>query len=136
MKSYVIKQENKKALRKYELRLQSANFLVSANVFTFECPAFLLYIEVDLSRYQAPVIPAPFQLIKAVELVCEKGSLNSLALLPNVSFSMCADGYNINSDNEHIIYVNPCIDVYLNQFRKAYSVFYENFNPKNYLLIK
>lgn len=106
MKSYVIKQENKKALRKYELRLQSANFLVSANVFTFECPAFLLYIEVDLSRYQAPVIPAPFQLIKAVELVCEKGSLNSLALLPNVSFSMCADLAIISIQIMNILYMS------------------------------
>ena len=89
-----------------------------------------------MSRFQAPVIPAPYQLIKAVELVCEKGSLNSLALLPNVSFFMSADGYNCNPDGETAIYLNPDIDVYLNQFRKAYSCFFENFNPKNYLLIK
>lgn len=92
-------------------------------------------IDISLEQFRKPVIPTPAMLIDAVEQCVERGNLEKLALLPCVSFFMSGDAYGIDTTSAYIR-INPDVSIYLSRFRKAYSAFYENFNPQNYQLIK
>lgn len=128
-------QKTKEPKKWYEICLKSVDFLINLTLFSFSCPAFYFAIEIDANMFTAPVIPRPAQVFTALDNIIENADLDAMACLPSVSFFMSGEGFGITQEQISVV-INPNIEVFENRFRKAYSAFFNEFKPTNFIVIK
>lgn len=121
---------------------RTGNVLCSIVIFRFDCPTFSLAIGLDarnkcLFDYD---IPTPQVLEKSLREFFDRGNLDYLASLVNVSFE-CTKNSVFRSDNVSyagsdggIIMFAPTSIPFYRELIKRYTYFYNNlFNSKNYV---